>query len=79
MRSFVAMSYPSIYWALCIPKFTGQVGINAQGGVWMGGVYPQHALEADTLLWTEWLTDMCKNITFRATSFEDSNTWVVPY
>ena len=33
------------------------------GGLPRGGV-SQHALEQNPPLWTEWLTDRCKNITF---------------
>ena len=46
-------------------------GVLAPGGAWSGGVsaprgggvVSQHALR-QTPLWTEWLTDRCKNITF---------------
>ena len=39
-------------------------GMSARGGVWPGGCIPT-CIEADTPTWTEWLTDRCKNITFR--------------
>ena len=51
----------------------GSGGVSAQGGVCPGGVCPGVSARggvypsmhwADTPLWTEWLTDRCKNITF---------------
>ena len=45
-------------------------GMSAPGGVWSGGGgggIPA-CTEADPLLWTEWMTDRCKNITLATTS-----------
>ena len=51
-------------------------GVSTQGGVWLGGVYPGGCLPGGNIcllgvcwdttppLWTEWMTDTCKNITF---------------
>ena len=54
--------------AMSIPACTGQGGVyprgvSAQRGCLPGGCIPA-CTEADTPLWTEWLTDRCKNITF---------------
>ena len=53
---------------VCIPACTGWggvcPGVSSQGGVCPGGVCIPACTEADTPLWTEWLTDRCKNITF---------------
>ena len=51
----------------CLPRGESARGVSAQGarlpwGCLPGGV-SQHALR-QTPLWTEWLTDRCKNITF---------------
>ena len=44
-------------------------GVWSWGGVWYrGGVVSQYVLR-QTPLWTEWMTDRCKNITLATTSF----------
>ena len=64
---------PSAAVAMSIPACTGQGGVcpggclpgevSAQGWCLPGGCFPA-CTEADNPLWTEWLTDRCKNITF---------------
>ena len=45
-----------------------------KGCVCSGGYIPA-CTEADTPLWTEWLTDRCKKHYLSATSFADGNNW----
>ena len=59
---------------VCLPRGVSPKGVaqrvSAQGGVCPGGCLPregcvsQYALRQIPPLWTEWLTDGCKNITF---------------
>ena len=71
--------YPSMHWAgggVCIPTCSGQ-GVSARG--WClpgGGVCAGGCITACTPpLWTEWLTDRCKNITFPQLRLQTAKTW----
>ena len=50
-------------WGVCLLLGVGGGGCVCSQGVCPGGCIPA-CTEADTPLWTEWLTDRCKNITF---------------
>ena len=50
--------YPSMHWAGCVYP-----SIDWVGGV-RPGMYPSMHWGRHPTLWTEWLTDRCKNITF---------------
>ena len=54
---------PSAAVAMSIPACTGQGGVCPGEGVCPGGVYPSMHWGRHPL-WTKWLTDRCKNITF---------------
>ena len=64
-----------MYRPLQLPSWRGERGVVCTRGLSAGGrgVY--------TLLWTEWLTDRCKNITLPQTSFVGGNNrlifWIV--
>ena len=59
----------------CLPRGSHQKGVSAQRGCLPRGCIPA-CTEADPPpLWTEWLTDRCKNITFPQLRLRTVNMW----
>ena len=76
-RPYAGVCFPEgvcLLWGVC-SRGVSTLGVSAPGGCLLGGVsapggmmVSQHALRQTPPLWTEWMTDRCKNITLATTS-----------